>query len=360
MKQKIVAAVSVACAIGAVLALLLSPNPALANCQIDQVAEIPIEFVANQVIASGEVNGQSVRVLVDTGSGQSVIWRPAASRLGLLLGSAPGGAHLYGIGGESRLETTVIKELHFGAFVVKDLRIPVAGDLQSGFELLLGDEFWSVTSLEFDIKHRVLRMLSPKGCRVGELAYWAKTYSMADLIASPRDARKIEVEVRLNGRALRAQIDSGAARSVVSKSQADAMGVSYQSTGTHVVGLGTRSLESWVGTFQNFSIGDEVINNVQLRIAQLDKNMKTEKLGSRLPVAAVTGPEMLLGADFLQAHRVLIDNSSRKIVFTYEGGPVFMTSDAGQLSASTPPTPPPTSPGNSAAAVAPASDSHEP
>jgi predicted aspartyl protease len=358
VKQKLVSAASVARLFGAALSLLSCPKPALANCQIDQMAEIPVEFVSNQVLANGEINGQPVRVLIDTGSAQSVIWRPAAARLGLQLGSGPGGAHLYGIGGESRLETTVIKELHFGAFVVKDLRIPVAGDRQTDFELLLGDEFWSVASLEFDIKHHALRMLNPKGCRIGELAYWAKTYSMADLIASPRDARKIEVEVRLNGRALRALVDSGAARSVVSKSVADGMGLSYQSTGTHMVGLGTRALESWVGTFQNFSIGDEVINNVQLRIAQLDKNMKTEKLGSRLPVAAVNGPEMLLGADFLQAHRVLIDNSSRKVVFTYEGGPVFMTSESGPLSASTPPSPQP--PGNAAAAVAPASESHEP
>jgi hypothetical protein len=32
---------------------------------------------------------------------------------------------------------------------------------------------------------------------------------------------------------------------------------------------------------------------------------------------------MLLGMDFLRAHRVLIDNATRKMVFTYEGGPVF-------------------------------------
>lgn len=30
-----------------------------------------------------------------------------------------------------------------------------------------------------------------------------------------------------------------------------------------------------------------------------------------------------LGLDFLRAHRVLVDNATRKMVFTYEGGPVF-------------------------------------
>ena len=32
---------------------------------------------------------------------------------------------------------------------------------------------------------------------------------------------------------------------------------------------------------------------------------------------------MLLGADFLHAHRVLVAHSQRKIYFTYAGGPVF-------------------------------------
>jgi hypothetical protein len=114
-----------------------------------------------------------------------------------------------------------------------------------------------------------------------------------------------------------------------------------------------------VGTFQSFTLGDETINNVQLRVAQLGRNVKTESLGSRLPGAAMSGPEMLLGADFLQAHRVLLDNSTRKIVFTYEGGPIFQTSESGQLSASTPTSPAPP-PGNATTAIAPTSDSHDP
>ena len=35
---------------------------------------------------------------------------------------------------------------------------------------------------------------------------------------------------------------------------------------------------------------------------------------------------MLLGADFLLAHRVLVAHSQRKIYFTYAGGPIFQLS----------------------------------
>jgi len=33
---------------------------------------------------------------------------------------------------------------------------------------------------------------------------------------------------------------------------------------------------------------------------------------------------MLLGADFLRAHRVLVSHSQRKMYFTHLGGPVFI------------------------------------
>ena len=39
----------------------------------------------------------------------------------------------------------------------------------------------------------------------------------------------------------------------------------------------------------------------------------------------VDRPSMLLGADFLRSHRVLVSHSQRKLYFTYLGGPVFQS-----------------------------------
>jgi hypothetical protein len=59
---------------------------------------------------------------------------------------------------------------------------------------------------------------------------------------------------------------------------------------------------------------------------------------SRIPVPAAGAhePEMLLGLDFLRAHRILVDNSMRKMVFTYEGGPVFETTGPSQSNGAAP------------------------
>ncbi len=59
------------------------------------------------------------------------------------------------------------------------------------------------------------------------------------------------------------------------------------------------------------------------RSVTLGEHMTAQRIGSRIPVALAGEPEMLLGADFLRAHRLLISNSTRQLVFTYEGGPVF-------------------------------------
>ena len=37
---------------------------------------------------------------------------------------------------------------------------------------------------------------------------------------------------------------------------------------------------------------------------------------------------MLLGADFLRAHRTLVAHSQRRLYFTYVGGPVFLAEPA--------------------------------
>ena len=300
--------------------------PAHARCQIRNVAAIPVEAERYQLLTRGAIDGHPVRVLIDTGSYLSFIWRSAAERLGLRLIGAPR-MRLFGLGGESRVDATFVEELQVGAFTVKNSRLPVAGDVPSRVDFIFGEDFLSRDSVEFDLRHGAIRTMETSGCTPAELPYWAHTYSIADLIASPRDAQAIRVNVILNGHTVRAQIDSGSSVSLLSKSVAESVGVHYLRTNAAVVGIGPRSLQTWIAEVASFKLGDESINNTQLRVAQLGKYQTKERIGSRIPVAAGIEPSMLLGMDFLRAHRVLIDNATRKMVFTYEGGPVFQIGD---------------------------------
>jgi predicted aspartyl protease len=311
--------------VAAIFVTVVAP-PAHARCHVANVAAIPIAIDNNQLLARGAIDAHPVRVLIDTGSSMSLIWRSAAERLGLRLIGAPR-RRLFGLGGESRVDATFVEELRVATFTVKRLRIPVAGDRPSSVDFILGEDYLSRDSVEFDVRHGSVRTMQTTGCTPAELPYWTKTYSMADLIASPRDAQAIRVNVVLNGHAVRALIDSGSSVSLIAKSVADSVGVHYVSTGAEVVGIGKRSLQIWIADVQSFKLGDESINNTQLRVAQLGKYQTMVRIGSRIPVAAVPEPGMLLGMDFLRSHRILVDNATRKMVFTYEGGPVFQISD---------------------------------
>jgi predicted aspartyl protease len=331
---------SVVAVFAAVLAL-----PAHARCQIRNVAAIPVETNRNQLLTRGAIDGHPVRVLIDTGSYMSFIWRSGAERLRLRLIGAPR-MRLFGLGGESRVDATFVEELQVQTFSAKGLRLPVAGDLPSDIDFIFGEDFLSRDSVEFDLQHGVVRTMKTSGCTPAELPYWTKTYSMADLSASPRDAQAIRVNVVLNGHAVHAQIDSGSSFSLLTKSVADSVGAHYLSTDAEVVGIGRRTLPTWIADVQSFKLGDESIDNTQLRVAQLGKYQTREQIGSRIPVAAGTEPTMLLGMDFLRAHRVLIDNATRKMVFTYEGGPVFQISTPARSNAASSDTAGPASAGN--------------
>ena len=71
------------------------------------------------------------------------------------------------------------------------------------------------------------------------------------------------------------------------------------------------------------SIGQESIENVKLRIADLF-SMNTEvHTGSFIPRSVFDNPDMVIGADFFMAHRVYVARSQKKIYFTYKSGPIF-------------------------------------
>ena len=73
-----------------------------------------------------------------------------------------------------------------------------------------------------------------------------------------------------------------------------------------------KPVEIFIGTFREIAIGDETIKNVPLAV------------GDVLPFSHTwNGPDIVLGADFVKAHRTYFASSQRKMYFSYGGGPAF-------------------------------------
>lgn len=306
------------------IAFAPAPVAAAGACQISIVAEFAVDnAVSHRVITHGEVNGKPVRVLIDTGASFSALLQSAVPGLGLKLVDASG-AKVYGIGGASKIRSAHVDELKISRFVTKDINFPAVDSPDKSIDLVLGEDVLSRYTLEFDLGHQAVRLLTHKDCSAGQLAYWAKAYSVAELVASPRTAEKIQPTLTLNGRAIRAELDSGASFTVVSSSFARNAGVGSVMDAGKSVGVGREALDVQAGTFSTIALGDEVIKNVTLELAELNQNIPREETGSRIVMQEDVLPKMLLGADFLLSHRVVIPADAKLMVFTYEGGPVFL------------------------------------
>ncbi len=315
-----------------------SPSPGR-SCKIGLIGELKLEVVDNKPLLNGAINGQPVRILVDTGSFTSMLFTDKARELHLALQDVRG-LKLSGVGGVSTARSAYLDELDIAGVKRKGFRILVGGENAiSAFSLIIGQDLMGRYDLEFDFRNGVMRFLTDSGCTDNDMAYWAKgAYSVAKLTEAPDD--KIGLQVKLNGRAVDAILDTGASTSVATLSAADAARVKVEETGRVSQGIGALKVATKVGVLDTFQVGDEVIRNARLRFSDLFGAVQFTETGSHIGARPTDLPRMLLGADFLKAHRILISRTRHAAYFTYEGGPVFEAPRRLAPAASSPSAPP--------------------
>jgi predicted aspartyl protease len=298
------------------------------GCRFARIAEWPVRIEHNHLITAGAINGKPVAVLLDTGAMQTLVLRSAAERLELIRWDA-NGARMYGIGGESVVHRALVDEFRVGQFARTNLQMYVAGERNFGADVLLGEDFFRQFDVEFDLAANSVRLYRPENCAATLLAYWAGADVGQVEFDPARDGRpEIALTVEVNGRPIKALLDSGASGSILDKAEAARVGVAPDTPGVVAAsargGLGSNSIPSWVGSFKTFTIGNETIRDTEIVFADVFKGAASKRIGSNIPVKVDGLPSMLLGYDFLRSHRVLIAHSQHRIYFTYIGGPVFV------------------------------------
>ena len=319
----------------AVCAALLLPGAdagaaAASGCKMVKAEEWPVRIARNKLIVEGAINGQSVGVMLDTGAGRTLIFRSAATRLGLGTRWARG-FPMIGVGGPTDVEIAFVDEFRLGKIVRKGSRMLVAGqnDPGEGIAVLLGEDLLRHFDVEFDLAHNVVRLFQPADCDGVALAYWAPEGASEIPIEPIYEAGpEVIVTIHIDGQPVRALLDSGAGASMLDKSTAARLGATPTAPGVVPAGsgggLGQTPVEFWIAPFRNVVIGDESIKDTRILFGDLWRRSTYTLTGSLIPRRVEDEPSMFLGADFLRAHRVLVSHSQRKVYFTYVGGPVFM------------------------------------
>ena len=300
-----------------------------ANCKLAQVATWPVRLERNRLLVEGAINRQKVSVLLDTGSMRTLIFRAAAVHLGLPISGATN-ARMFGVGGETKVDVAQVEEFMVGQAVQKELRILVAGERDPGDDVsvLLGEDFFQAFDVEFDLAHNAVRLFQPKDCDGVSLAYWARA-GASETAFERLDVNRPEIilTVRINDQPVTAKLDSGASNSVLDKDDARRIGVTPETPGVvaagQSTGLGKNAVDLWIGPFQSFAIDNEMIRDTHILFSDIYKDVTYRATGSNVAHKVQVWHAMLLGADFLRSHRVLVAHSQRKVYFTYEGGPVF-------------------------------------
>jgi clan AA aspartic protease (TIGR02281 family) len=173
----------------------------------------------------------------------------------------------------------------------------------------VGAPFLLQRDLEIALAEKELRFFKPVGCDGAHLAYWD-----ANAVAIPFESHwdrspNPHFKVEINGKELDAIIDTGASTTVIDARAAKRIGLRLDAPNVqrngNSAGIGERHVERFSTVVDKLKIGGETINNAQLGIIDTEGSLSAD---------------MLLGADFLRAHRVLFALSQKQLYITYVGG----------------------------------------
>jgi len=287
-----------------------------------EIGEAPVTVTGGALTAQAEINGRRVRMIVDTGSISTLLFRDSAEQLGLPLHTEIG-LKVSG-GGPPVTESAEVETLQVGTLVSKNVNLVVTGrNPGSHGQGLVGADLLLQADVEVDVPEGKVRFFKPVNCAGDQVVYWGAAYAVSPMLGAA--GGRVEVMVSLNGAKVRALLDTGVGSSVVGSAAAARAGVApapraVSASDSPQAGQGD------VGVVPTFAFGDETIHNARLEIASLFG--EGQDADANLAGPGAGGAQMLLGADFFRSHRVYIARSQRKVYVTYIGGPVFATTPA--------------------------------
>ncbi|MES2321869.1 MAG: aspartyl protease family protein [Pseudomonadota bacterium] len=289
-----------------------------AKCRYRLAGQLPLQYHGGSMSLTmeGQINRTPAVFLMDTGASDTFLTRLGTDRRSLWLNQTMGA--VTGIGGITRLYRAPIRHLQIGPINSVQqsgslLVIDEMGD-RPDFDAIVGSDFLLTMDLEISLNEKLVKFFSPQNCEQTFLGYWDPAAVVVPMLSHPDDARPM-MEVSLNGIKMTALIDTGANFSSVTRAAAAKAGVTPTSAGVRrageAVGVGRKKTSLHNAAFATFSVGEETINNPVLQLIESEHKRF----------------DVILGTDFLRAHRVLLAASQKAVYLSYIGGQPFGVAD---------------------------------
>ena len=316
--------------VGLIAVAMALPHPVLAadgaTCTMEPIARLPVIIGRDGPRTQATINGKPITVLLASGSFFNLLPRNMALDLRLPLNPLPHGDTVSGMGRTSRPDFAVAKDFSFAGGNVRRMEFVVGGTDKGSASI--GANLLGAVDAEFDFAKGAVNLFEESGCAHSNLAYWSQGMALFEarkLESTTTENRQIFIEVAVNGRPLRALLDTTSSTSALGRQAAERAGMDLSGaagpTATALTSQGVRPRTSRVARMAAFSIGGESIQNSPIWVVDTEP-------GDWL------GADMLLGVDFLMAHHVLVSPRQNKVFLTYNGGPIFAASTtpaAGQI-----------------------------
>lgn len=305
------------------LALVAVTGPLrAAECKVGIMADMPVTLEeGRRASVPVTINGHKTRFWLDSGAFFSIMPKAKAIELELTTKPVPAvGFYITGIGGKQQVDYTTIKSFGLVDSALTNVDFLVgATDVGNG---LIGANIIGMRDTEFDLAHGSVKLINVTGCSDKALAYWVKpgqTYFGVEMdrqpAFGPRDT-SFRLPVLINGVRISAELDTGAPTSLISSRAAARAHIDLNGPDVKPVsgmgGFGRHFEKGWTAPVASVSIGQESVLNTHVDV--IDGPI----------TASPNGPDMLLGADFILAHRIFVARSQGHIYFTYAGGPPFL------------------------------------
>jgi predicted aspartyl protease len=287
------------------------------TCQLKQVASIPVSIGASgRILMDVSINDHPVKLLLDTGASFSLLDRGFAQQAGLSLTET--GTIGYGLTGHGINQATRVDRLQLGNAVSRGSDFAV-GDTSaggSGAVGLFGADYLYNYDVEFDLAANRVKLYSQDHCP-GQVVYWAKEYFRLPL-SFTRYGKRIDADIQVEGKPLRALIDTGASgiamRLAVARRLFDidpeAEGLRHRKS-TGIDG----SVDTFSHVFDSLTFGDITLRNTTIAIADIDMGKGRSNPGSHMS-GAVEQEDILIGMPLLRKLHFFIAYSEPALYFT--------------------------------------------
>jgi len=280
-----------------------------AACQVQQRSSVPVEIMNGNILVTVDVNDLPATFILDTGAERTLMGEDVVRRLGLKRDEWVASA-VRGIAGIEERPNALPRSIRLGQAALRrrthvaDNSVTVgplplseiAGRPVAG---LLGRDFLSPFDLDLDLPNRRLTLYDVRDCAAG-FRPWTAPY--ASIQVSTTVGMALVVPVMVDGRPLRALVDSGASASLVTAPGMFRLGLTTGLLAHDPIGHGRGNGPKPVPMYRHRSselrVGSEVTHDPVLWVAS---------------VRVVPIVDLLRGADWLEPRRVWLSFATKQM-----------------------------------------------